>query len=195
MSAVVLSGDTSGTITLQAPLVAGSNTQTLVATTGTLAPIVSGTAQASTSGTSILFTGIPSWAKRITVMFNGVSTSGNGGLRVQIGTSGGIQTTGYSGANGVLANSNVTATSSISAGFDCQGLAATSLLSGTCVLTLVDSSSGIWVATFVLADSAQVRTFNTCGTKTLSGALDRVNITTVNGTDTFDAGSINILYE
>jgi hypothetical protein len=29
----------------------------------------------------------------------------------------------------------------------------------------------------------------------LSGTLDRVRITTANGTDTFDAGSINILYE
>ena len=33
------------------------------------------------------------------------------------------------------------------------------------------------------------------GRVTLSGALDRVRVTTVNGTDTFDAGSINILYE
>ena len=33
------------------------------------------------------------------------------------------------------------------------------------------------------------------GNVTLSGTLDRVRITTVNGTDTFDAGSINIMYE
>lgn len=33
------------------------------------------------------------------------------------------------------------------------------------------------------------------GTISLAGALDNVRLTTVNGTDTFDAGSINILYE
>jgi hypothetical protein len=29
----------------------------------------------------------------------------------------------------------------------------------------------------------------------LSGTLDRIRLTTVNGSDTFDAGSINIIYE
>jgi len=33
------------------------------------------------------------------------------------------------------------------------------------------------------------------GSKTLSDTLTQVRITTVNGTDTFDAGTINILYE
>jgi hypothetical protein len=50
MSNVILTGDTSGTLNLSAPLIAGTNTQTLVAATGTLAPLISGTAQASTSG-------------------------------------------------------------------------------------------------------------------------------------------------
>ena len=162
---------------------------------GTGSQLVSGVSQASTSGTSIDFTGIPSWVKRITLMFNGVSTNGTGGLRVQIGTSGGVQNTGYSGANSAVANSNVTATAALSNGFDCQGLVATSAATGTCVLSLIDAASGIWIATMALADSGQVRTYSTCGTKTLSATLDRLRVTTVTGTDTFDAGTINILYE
>jgi hypothetical protein len=75
MASLVLSGDTSGSITVAAPAVSGSNTQTLAAVTGTLAPIVSGTAVTAT-GTSVDFTGIPSWVKRVTVMFSGVSTNG-----------------------------------------------------------------------------------------------------------------------
>jgi len=54
--------------------------------------IVSGTAVASTSGTSIDFTSIPSWVKRVTVMFAGVSTNGTGSYLIQIGDSGGIET-------------------------------------------------------------------------------------------------------
>jgi len=83
MASLVLSGDTSGSITVSAPAVSGSNTQTLVATTGTLAPIVSGTA-VTASGTSVDFTGIPSWVKRITVVFNGTSLNASGSIIVQI---------------------------------------------------------------------------------------------------------------
>ena len=97
MASVVLTGDTSGTLTVSAPAIAGSNTQTLVAVTGTLAPIVSGTAVASTSGTSIDFTSIPSWVKRITVMFSGVSVSGTSNMQIQLGDSGGVENTGYLG--------------------------------------------------------------------------------------------------
>ena len=111
MSSVVISGDVSGTITLAAPSVAGSNTITLPAATGTsavlssavsavgqipfstdgstltpTAKIVSGTVQATTSGTSITFSSIPSWVKRITVMFQGVSTSGTSISQIQVGS-------------------------------------------------------------------------------------------------------------
>ena len=101
MASLVLSGDTSGSITVAAPAIAGSNTQTLVAATGTLAPLISGTAVASTSGTAINFdNAIPSWAKRVIVMFQGVSTNGTGIIQVQLGT-GATPTytiTGYLGA-------------------------------------------------------------------------------------------------
>jgi len=60
---------------------------------GAVLGITSGTAVASTSGTSIDFTGIPSWVKRITVMFDVVSTNGSAIILIQLGDSGGIETT------------------------------------------------------------------------------------------------------
>lgn len=54
-------------------------------------PITQGTAQNTTSGTTSDFTGIPSWAKKIIVMINGISTSAvSSTFMLQLGTSGGI---------------------------------------------------------------------------------------------------------
>lgn len=190
MSSLVLSGDTSGTITVSAPSVAGSTTQTLVAASGNLTPLVSGTAVASTSGTSISFTGIPSWAKRITVMFNGVSLSGTASPLIQIG-SGSVTSTGY------LSYASVTDTASGStsstSGFVIYSNTAAALIYGTMQIILVSGNAYVGSGCMAMGTSARSTTFG--GNVTLSGALDQVRITTTNGTDTFDAGSINIMYE
>jgi hypothetical protein len=193
MASVVLSGDTSGSITLAAPAVAGSTTQTLVNVTGTLAPIVSGTAVASTSGTSIDFTSIPSWVKRITVMFSGVSTSGTSNILMQIGDSGGIENTGYvSQANSFNTSPNGSVST---AGYLLTNVTgAAGALNGLIPLCKIDGNNWACSGSIAAAAAAQgVSLFG--GQKTLSDTLDRVRITTVNGTDTFDAGTINILYE
>ena len=155
--------------------------------------IQASTAVASTSGTSIDFTGIPSWVKRITVMFNGVSTSGTSNYQVQIG-SGSVDTTGYACSGTLMVNATPTSFGNVTTGFivNTAGIA-TSFMCGT--LTLTSVGSNIWVGVAVLTDNSSARCFYSAGNKTLGGALDRVRITTVNGTDTFDAGSINILYE
>jgi hypothetical protein len=153
--------------------------------------LTSGTAQASTSGTSIDFTGIPSWVKRITVMFNGVSGSGTSPIQIQLGTSGGVQTTSYDSIAMWGITSNTSTTGFITA---YRGYAA-DLWSGAIVFTLLNSSTGIWVSQGVIGYGSNSEMSASSGIKTLSGTLDRVRITTVNGTDTFDAGSINILYE
>ena len=153
--------------------------------------LTSGTAVASTSGTSIDFTGIPSWVKRITVMFNGVSTNGTSNIQVQIG-SGSVTTTGYLGFVFV----STVFRSAFTSGFITTGLVATdSLLSSQIVLTLFGSNT--WVESAIISDySASVLSASSSSGKlVLGGTLDRVRITTVNGTDTFDAGSINIMYE
>jgi hypothetical protein len=189
---VSVEGSTSGTITLAAPAVAGTNTQTLVAATGTLAPLIAGTAVASTSGTSIDFTGIPSWVRRITVMCNGISKSSTANFLFQLGA-GSVETTGYVGnAVGALGG-NVSLGVSSTSGFPMAGDASgASVVSGTIVFTLVGSN--VWLANGLMSLASGYNT-TISGSKTTATTLDRVRITTTTGTDTFDAGTINILYE
>jgi hypothetical protein len=198
MASLVLSGDTSGTITVSAPAVSGSNTQTLAAVTGTLAPVVSGTAVASTSGTSIDFTGIPSWVKRITVMLDGVSTNGASNIIAQLGDSGGVETTGYLTANAIIAAANnTTRLSKYTTYFPITWAEASTYLNyGNIVFT--NLSSNVWTGTGVFYQDqggGDAHVISVSGSKSLSATLDRLRISTAGGTATFDAGSINILYE
>lgn len=173
-----------------------TDTQTLTnktlgsGTTQTVSLVQSGTAVASTSGTSIDFTGIPSWVKRITVMFNGVSTNGTSNYLVQLGDSGGIENTGYQS----VAADRSDDTQSTAGFIISSGTLASIIIDGVMQINLVNSASNLW-AEFGAVSGRDIRVWNFAGTKSLSATLDRVRITTVNGTDTFDAGSINILYE
>jgi hypothetical protein len=152
---------------------------------------IAGTAVASTSGTSIDFTSIPSWVKRVTVMYDGVSTNGTGEPQIQLGTSGGIQTTGYTGSYGFFGASQAASTSSTGFILFLDG-AASYTYTGTAVFTLIGSN--VWTMTAVTG--MNINYVGVCaGSKSLGGTLDRVRITTNTGTDVFDAGSINILYE
>ena len=185
--AITISGDSPNltnasltTPTLTSPTFAGTPSGSI---------ITSMTAQASTSGTSIDFTSIPSWVKRITVMFNAVSTNGSSNLLVQTGA-GSVQTTGYLSQVWSGTATNVTSTSGILA----AAMNASFGISG--VLVLNTMGSNVWVGSCLsnIVTTANIG-YQSVGTVTVSGTLDRVRITTVNGTDTFDAGSINILYE
>jgi hypothetical protein len=155
---------------------------------------VAGTAVASTSGTSIDFTSIPSWVKRVTVMFNGVSTNGTSPILIQIGDSGGVETTGYNSAAlfGPSAGQYITSTSGMILE-PTTGALAVSLRYGSMIFSLF--SANTWAEQFGIYSTGVGASVTGGGAKTLSDTLDRVRITTVNGTDTFDAGSINILYE
>jgi hypothetical protein len=152
-------------------------------------PFTAGTSVASTSGTSIDFTGIPSWVKRITVMLSGVSTNGTSAPLIQIGDAGGIETSGYT-STAFYSSGDGQST----VGFEIPSGNASNTVSGLLILALVDSSVATWSASGSFAFSTIAA--GICGTKALSQVpLDRVRITTVNGTDTFDGGIINILYE
>lgn len=155
--------------------------------------ITSGTSVASTSGTSINFTGIPSWVKRVTVMFNGVSTNGTSNIIIQLGTLGGFQTTSYGGT--CFSGSGTTANASMSSGFlVTPSTSSAASLVGMSIIALVSSNSYVENTIMGRNDGATIG-YMSGGSVTLSGTLDRVRVTTVNGTDTFDAGSINIMYE
>jgi hypothetical protein len=158
-----------------------------------LRPLVTMTAVVSTSGTAIDFTGIPSWVKRVTVMFNGVSTNGTNGIVIQLGTSSGFQTSSYV-SNVVFIQSTSVGTGVGTTGIALVGGSATYVHSGP--VQLVTFGGNTWMASGNLfADAATDLTEMVSGTVTLSGTLNSVRITTVGGTDTFDAGSINIMYE
>jgi len=189
MSSVVISGDTSGAITVSAPAVAGSNTLTLLAATATNSVNTLATAVASTSGTSIDFTGLPSWVKRITVMFAGVSTNGTSTIQIQLGTSSGIDSSSYAGC--MSTTGGVTVFSSTA--FLIASTTAASVTHG--IITLSTIGSNIWAISSSIGGTASYDVRVSGGSKTLGGTLDRLRITTVTGTDTFDAGTINILYE
>jgi hypothetical protein len=193
---IVLLGSTSGSCTLQEQAVAGTTTLTLPTFNGTVGLLVSGTAVASTSGTSIDFTGLPAGVRRITVIFNGVSTNGSSPLQIQIGA-GSVTTSGYLGVVSFVSGGGTVGLASITTGFPVMQAsvqAADALVYGNALIVLQNTNT--WVENCVVGKSGATNA--TCqggGSIALGGTLDRVRITTVNGTDTFDAGTINILYE
>jgi hypothetical protein len=157
--------------------------------------LTQGTAVASTSGTYIDFTGIPSTAKRITIMFSGVSTNGSSLVQIQIG-SGSIDTGStyygccHSTQAGSLYSDNFTTGFRIEQG---SIVNSSSIRNGTYELDYLGSN--IWTG-FGNSGLSNTNIYTTsAGSKTLSGTLDRIRITTLNGTDTFDAGTINIMWE
>jgi len=191
MASLVLTGDTSGQVTIAAPAVAGTNTLTLLAATATNSVNTLATAVASTSGTAILFTGIPSWVKRVTVMFKDVSLSGSANILIQIG-SGSITTSGYVSTVNGTNQSNATGGFSTTSGFAVRAGASSLSITMLSVITLITTNTYVNAMT---GKQATTEAMFGAGDVTLGGALDRVNITTTNGTDTFDSGLINILYE
>ena len=134
--------------------------------------------------TSIDFTGIPSWVKRITVLFNGVSLSATANILVQLGTSSGVETTGYT------SNAGETPSGTSTAGFVGYLAVASRTLTGA--FTITSFGSNLWICTSITNNTSTSLTQS--GSKTLGGTLDRVRITTTS-TDKLDAGSVNILYE
>jgi hypothetical protein len=155
--------------------------------------IKSGTAVASTSGTSIDFTGIPSTAKRVTVMLNGVSTTGTSPIQFQLGISTGPITTGYLGS-GTFLGPTTTTSALYTSGFVLHNwVLAANVGGGSIVFTNITANQ--WVANGTISLSSVANTFVTSGSIALGAVLDRVRITTVGGTDTFDAGSINVFWE
>ena len=186
---VVISGTTG--VTTPGVTDTGALSVTGITTLGALGSsvITSGTAVASTSGTAVDFTSIPSWVKRITVMFKAVSTSGTSPLQIQIG-SGSVQTSGYASSYWFAS----TGSNIITSGFVVSPMVAAYYIDG--IATIVNFGSNNWVFSSIsnLLLNTNVGS-QAVGDTALSGTLDRIRITTINGTDTFDLGSINILYE
>ena len=156
--------------------------------------ITLGAPVASTSGTSIDFTSIPSGTKKVTISLVGASTSGSSVVIFQLGDSGGVETSGYLGASSFV-GTTTQGSANYTAGFGVLAAGASSTRHGTITLTLVDAATFTWAASASFAASDTTFAYITAGSKSLSAELDRVRITTAGGSDTFDAGKINITYE
>lgn len=154
-------------------------------------PMTADTTKTTTSGTSFDFTGIPSWVRKITIAFRGVSTSGSTDLLVQVG-SGSLQTTGYVSTGAYGASANAAGATSSTAGFNIAFGNAAQLFSW--IMTLIHMVGNVWVEAHSGKASTTIGMMGG-GDVSLSVALDRLRVTTANGSDTFDAGSVNIIYE
>ena len=147
----------------------------------------------SASGTSIDFTSIPSWVKRITILFNGVSTNGTSNPLIRIGTSSGIESTGYTSGGTFAPAGGTNYFTSSTVGYVIPAANAGANNSG--IIQICNITSNTWIYSLSGCNTGESGSSIAGGNKALGGTLDRVRITTVNGTDTFDAGSINILWE
>jgi hypothetical protein len=147
-------------------------------------PLVQTSAVSPSGGTNIDFTSLPSWVKKITVSFYGLTNSGGSPILLQIG-SGSFQTTGY---NSSAFNYNSGTGTDSTAGFCInQGW---SLCTG--VVTLTKVTGNTWTASGV---TLSPNVSPSSGGVSLSGSLDRLRVTTISGTTTFTGGSVNIMYE
>ena len=185
-----------GTAGITTPAVTTSGTDEAATQTqgGVAMPrMVLSTTQNTTSGASIDFITIPVWVKRITLMFNGVSTTGTSIPMIQLG-SGSVQTTGYNSAGSVIISSAASSNSTtgfLTSGGVSDGSGTTR--HGMAILSVMGGN--VWTFQSVLGASDSAATRLGGGSVTLSGAIDRLRLTTVGGSETFDAGSVNILYE
>lgn len=191
----VISGDASADFQTPLPVgEGGTGAATASAAAAAIAPIQLGTSVNTTSGTSVeLSTSIPAGVKRVVLSLLGVSTTGTSIPLIQIG-SGSFDTSGYTGdCAGILTGSGAIAGPNSSAGFPLyNGASAAAALTGLITLSL--NSANIWVVAGTARWASQGVQFN-AGSKSLSAALDRIRLTTVGGTDTFDGGSVNISWE
>lgn len=185
---VTVAGDSLEAVSL------GSGNWRVTSYTQTGSQLVSGTAVAL-SGTSVDFTGIPSWVKQITLVIESLSTNGTAFPFFQIGDSGGVETSGYTGSTVSCANGNTVVGGTSASAFIVQSISAANQLSGVLTLSLLDAATNRWCASGQLVVNSSSTIIMTTGTKALSAALDRVRLTTSNGTDAFDGGTVNILYQ
>ena len=174
--------------TANAALPKAGGTMTGVITFASTQPrLVQGTAVASTSGTVVEFTGIPSWAKRIMVILSNVSTNGTVNPIIQLGVTS-YATSGYASSCS-RSNSHTNETS----GFIIStNTTASDSLSGLITIASLGASNR-WICSGTTFNNDHPH-FN-AGNVNLSGVLDRLRVTTIASANTFDGGNINIIYE
>jgi hypothetical protein len=153
-----------------------------------------GTTVATTSGTAIDFTGIPAGTTQILVNFNQVSTDNTTDMLIQLGDSGGIETSGYLGTGFYMENAGTARVVDGTTGFRICHAGNNQKHSGTLTISLQDSPAFKWVASGAIADTFSTAMGVTAGNKSLSAELTQLRLTTVSGAQNFDFGEVNIAY-
>jgi hypothetical protein len=158
--------------------------------TGTLHPLVSRTSVPA-SGSVIPFGSIPPWVTRVKVLFQNVTRSTTSWYLIQLGTSAGLVTTGYSARFDFIGFSGVTNTNAPGF-FVNSGLASDSLIL-TWEFNLF--SPNIWITQCVGGQyAASSATCVGSGQVSLPGTLTQLSVL-LNGAGTYTGGNINIMYE
>ena len=147
--------------------------------------------QATTSLAARDFTSIPAGVKEIKILLAGVSTSGTYALMVQLGDADGIETSGYLGTGYTSNTSNLAVTTGLAM---MASTVAAQNHHGMMIISLEDSSNNTWVSSSVTG-STNDDIGHGGSSKSLSGVLTQVRLTTVGGSDTFDAGAAAIQYQ
>jgi hypothetical protein len=148
---------------------------------------------ATTSGTSVSFTSLPTWVKRISIHLSGVSLSGTDHLLVRLSTGGAFATSGYTSTAQAVQGGTGTANYNSTAGCIIPSAAAANAVTGTLMFTNI--SGNVWVGTGIfMPDNDTTFGYFTCGKITLAGTLDGIRILPT-GANTFDAGNVNITYQ
>ena len=197
---IQMGGDASGNLQLQS----AGNTIATISSSGmainTYTPstslLTSGTAVSAGGTSTTLATNLPSWVKRITVIFNALNISSNIDTLVQLGT-GSTPTytvSGYSSTSGRFNYSSGTGGSSSTTGFNICTIGGSSYnLSGSMVLHNI--SGNIWTSNHQLGAPGIPNAFVGGGVVTLGSILTAVRIASSDGSSTFTSGTVNIFYE
>ena len=165
-------------------IASGASITAINGSTLTLSTANTGTVSGTITVVGVVFADIPSWAKRISVYLSGFSTSGTSAYLIQLGTASGFETSGYVGSYG---------NSLFSSGFLLASNTAANIFHGEAVFSTIGND--VWIGALNFAVSSSASQSQGAGTKSMPGTLDRLRLTTVNGTDTLDAGLVNIIYE
>jgi hypothetical protein len=198
MTTIALSGNAggAGAFTIAVPSSANVQTLTLPDATTTLVgqggTITAGTPITSATGSSLDFPSIPSWVKRITISIDSISFAALGVAVVRLGVSNTLVTTGYVAARVGFTTTPATVFTSVTDGVASFGTTvAAAAATGQIVITNLTGNQ--WVASGQVTRTTDNVYMSTTGSITLAGTL--TNLSLVATTSTFDAGSINILYE
>jgi len=156
-------------------------------------PLTLGTANTSVSGGTVIVHGsIPTWARRVTIMYSALSTNGISPIVIQLATGGTFKTSGYLGAAAVIEGATGY---TVGFGIGNSNVSSTDSQHGSLTLNLLDPATNTWIAGGTAARSDGVEAGLTSGAVSLTGALDSIRFTTIGGTDLFDVGMTNIMWE